>query len=402
MLELERAIEISLNSVGELDSQLVDLFNAVGRYSSSDLTSNADLPGFDNSAMDGYAIISSDLKQATKSNPISLNCIGVVPAGTIPNKILKKGECMRIFTGSPIPNGGNAVIMQEDCVYNDDKSIICSTSIKPWENIRIKGEDIHKGKNLIRKGERINTGAIALLNATGHKDIHVGKQPRVGLIATGSELIEPPNKLNSGEIYESNLTMLASMISQANGIPKIYPIVKDDLKKTIKALKSAFSENDIIITSGGASVGDHDHVKPALEQMGGTIIFWKISMKPGKPFMLGQAKGKTLFALPGNPASALTTFLLLVRPALLKLQGASFLQLTKRTGVLTDQIINNGTRRYFARVNINEHSFVSITTNQRSHMVGSLPKTNGLIDIPPNSRLANGDKAEVLMIPNQN
>mgnify|MGYP001275120577 CR=1 FL=1 len=400
MLELERAIEISLNSVGKLDSQLVDLFNAVGRYSSSNLTSNSDLPGFDNSAMDGYAIINSDLKQATKSNPISLNCIGVVPAGTISNKVLKKGECMRIFTGSPIPNGGNAVIMQEDCVYNDDKSIICSTSIKPWENIRIKGEDIHKGKNLIRKGERINTGAIALLNATGHKDINVGKQPRVGLIATGSELIEPPNKLNSGEIYESNRTMLASMISQANGIPKIYPIVKDDLKKTISALKLAFSENDIIITSGGASVGDHDHVKPALEQMGGTVIFWKISMKPGKPFMLGQAKGKTLFALPGNPASALTTFLLLVRPALLKLQGASLLQLIKRTGVLTDQIINNGNRRHFVRVNINEHSLVSISTNQRSHMVGSLLKTNGLIDMPPNSRLANGDKIEVLMIPN--
>ena len=400
MLELERAIEISLNSVGKLDSQLVDLINAVGRYSSSHLTSNADLPGFDNSAMDGYAIISSDLKQATKSNPISLNCIGVVPAGTIPNKKLRKGECMRIFTGSSIPDGCNAVIMQEDCIYDDDKSIICNTSIKAWENIRIKGEDIRKGKNLIRKGERINTGAIALLNATGHKDIHVGRQPSVGLIATGSELIEPPHKLNSGEIYESNRTMLASMISQANGIPKIYPIVKDNLKKTIYALKSAFSENDIVITSGGASVGDHDYIKPALEQMGGSISFWKISIKPGKPFMLGHAKGKTLFALPGNPASALTTFLLLVRPALLKLQGANCLQLTKRTGVLAHQIINNGKRRHFVRVNINEHSLVSITSNQRSHMVGSLPKTNGLIDMPPNSRLVNGDKAEILMIPN--
>ena len=400
MLELERAIEISLNSVEELDSQLVDLTNAAGRYNSSNLISNLDLPGFDNSAMDGYAIISSDLKQATKSNPISLNCIGVVPAGTIPNKKLKKGECMRIFTGSSIPDGCNAVIMQEDCVYDDDKSIICNTSIKAWENIRIKGEDIRKGKNLIRKGERINTGAIALLNATGHKDIHVGRQPSVGLIATGSELIEPPHKLNAGEIYESNRTMLASMISQANGVPKIYPIVEDNLKKTIYALKSAFSENDIVITSGGASVGDHDHIKPALEKMGGSINFWKISIKPGKPFMLGQAKGKTLFALPGNPASAFTTFLLLVRPALLKLQGANCLQLTKRTGVLAHQIINNGKRRQFVRVNINEHSLVSITSNQRSHMVGSLPKTNGLIDMPPNSRLVNGDKAEILMIPN--
>jgi molybdopterin molybdotransferase len=399
MLELEKAIKISLDLTKQLDSQPVDLINAAGRYSSSNLISKVDLPEFDNSAMDGYALISSDLKQATKSNPITLNCSGVVPAGTIPNKKIKKGICMRIFTGSPIPDGANAVIMQEDCVHNNDMSIITSTSVKPWENIRMKGEDIRKGDNLISKGEQINIGAIALLNATGHKTVQVGRQPRVGLIATGSELIEPPKKLNSGEIYESNRTMLASMITQANGLPKIYPIVKDDLNKTIYALRSALSENDLVITTGGVSVGDHDHIKPALEQMSGTIVFWKISMKPGKPFMLGHANGKTLFALPGNPGSALTTFLLLVRPALLKLQGATCVHLIKRTGVLADEIINNGNRRHFVRVKLDEHSHATIAGKQRSHMLGSLPSSNGLIDIPPNSRLANGDKVEVLMIP---
>jgi len=400
MLELEKAIEISLDLIKQLGSQTIDLINAAGRYNSSSLISKVDLPGFDNSAMDGYAIISSDLKQATESNPITLTCIGIVPAGTIPNKKVKNGTCMRIFTGSPIPEGADAVIMQEDCVYNNDKTIITSTSVKPWKNIRIKGEDIHKGDNLIGKGEQINTGSIALLNAAGHKTAQVGRQPQVGLIATGSELIDPPNKLNPGEIYESNRTMLGSMITQANGLPKIYPIVEDDLKKTISVLKSALSENDLIITTGGVSVGDHDHIKPALEKMGGSIDFWKISMKPGKPFMLGQVNGKTLFGLPGNPGSALTTFLLLVRPALLKLQGASHVHLMKRTGVLRDGIINNSDRRHFTRVKLDGNSQVSIINNQRSHMLGSLPKTNGLIDMPPNSRLANGDKVKVLMMPN--
>ena len=400
MLELEKAIKISLDLTKKLDSQTIDITNAAGRYISSNLISKVDLPGFDNSAMDGYAIISSDLKQATESNPITLNCIGLAPAGTMPDKKIKDGMCMRIFTGSPIPEGANAVIMQEDCVYNNNyKTIITSNSIKPWKNIRIKGEDIRKGDNLISKGEQINAGAIALLNATGHKTAKVGRQPRVGLIATGSELIDPPNKINPGEIYESNRTMLASMIIKANGLPKIYPIVKDDLNKTINALRSALSENDLVITTGGVSVGDHDHIKPALEQMSGTIVFWKISMKPGKPFMLGHANGKTLFALPGNPGSALTTFLLLVRPALLKLQGATCVHLIKRTGVLADEIINNGNRRHFVRVKLDEHSHATIAGKQRSHMLGSLPSSNGLIDIPPNSRLANGDKVEVLMIP---
>ena len=400
MLELEKAIEISLDLIKPLGSQTIDIINAAGRYNSSNLKSKVDLPGFDNSAMDGYAIISSDLKQANQSNPVTLNCIGIAPAGTMPDKKIKDGMCIRIFTGSPIPEGANAVIMQEDCVHNDDNTIITSTSVKPWQNIRIRGEDIRKGDNLIFEGEQLNAGAIALLNATGHKTAQVGNQPRIGLIATGSELIDPPNKINPGEIYESNRTMLASMITQANGIPKIYPIVEDDLKKTISALESALSENDLIITTGGVSVGDHDHIKPALEEIGGSIDFWKVSMKPGKPFMLGQANEKTLFGLPGNPGSALTTFLLLVRPAILKLQGASNIHLMKRTGLLVDEINNNGERRHFIRVKIDENSHVSVIGNQRSHMLGSLSKTNGLIDIAPNSHLANGDKVKVLMIPN--
>ena len=194
---------------------------------------------------------------------------------------------MRIFTGSPIPEGADAVIMQEDCQYNNEDGLIqINNQVKPWENIRIQGEDVRQGDKLLSKGELINSGAIGLLNATGHHNIIVGKKPRIGLIATGNELTESSNKLELGKIYESNRGMLASIITQANGLPKIYPIVKDDLDETTSALESAITENDLIITSGGVSVGDHDFIKPALKKMGGEINLWKVSMKPGKPFML--------------------------------------------------------------------------------------------------------------------
>ena len=398
MLDLEKAIENSLELIKQLDSKKIDLINSEGHFNSSNVISPVDLPGFDNSAMDGFAIINSDLKQATKSKPKSLECIDISPAGTFPNKDIKSGTCIRVFTGSPIPMGANAVIMQEDCNIQKN-NITIKNQVKPWDNIRIQGEDIRKGDKLISKGEKINAGIIGLLSAVGYKTIEVIRQPRVGLIATGSELIEPKIKLSLGKIYESNRTMLAAMVKQSNALPTVYPIVKDDLKKTVSALKTAFAENDLIITSGGVSVGDHDYIKAAFKQIGGKINFWKVSIKPGKPIMVGQINRKILFGLPGNPISALITFLLIVRPSILKLQGAKNCHLKKYKGILKNEIINNGNRRHFVRVKLNEDSYVSILGNQRSHMLSGLPETNGLIDMPPNSRLANGEKVEVLLIP---
>ena len=400
MIELESAVKKTLSLINKLDNETISLVSSRGRYNASELTSKISLPIFDNSAMDGYAVASADLKEATISNPINLRCIENIPSGTSTKKKIKHGTCMRIFTGSPIPEGADAVIMQEDCQYNNEDGLIqINNQVKPWENIRIQGEDVRQGDKLLSKGELINSGAIGLLNATGHNNIIVGKKPRIGLIATGNELTESSNKLELGKIYESNRGMLASIITQANGLPKIYPIVKDDLDETTSALESAITENDLIITSGGVSVGDHDFIKPALKKMGGEINLWKVSMKPGKPFMLGQVEGKTIFGLPGNPASTLITFLLLARPAILKLQGATNLHLTSNTGTLSNEVFNHSNRRHFIRVKIDENCHVSSIGNQGSHMLSNLTKINGLIDIPPNSHIAKGGEVEVLMIP---
>ena len=399
MLSLEEAVERSLAAAPLLGSEIVPLADAGGRFVVSPLKAEVSLPGFDNSAMDGYAARSADLNGATTESPVELSCIGVIPAGAHPVDKVGEGTCMRIFTGSPIPRGADAVIMQEDCsTPGDDHTVRCNDSIKPWENIRLKGEDVREGDPLITAGMRITAGTIGLLAATGHHSVEVGLRPKVGLVTTGSELVEPPGELQPGEIYESNRAMLASLVSKANGLPTPYPIVPDTLEATVAALGRAFAENDAVLTSGGVSVGDHDHVRPAIERLGGSLDFWKVAVKPGKPFVLGQVGGKPVFGMPGNPVSAIITYLLMVRPALLKMQGASEWRLAKRSGRLADELVNKGDRRHFVRVTIDDLGLVRSVGGQRSHMLGSLAKSNSLVDLPPGSRLAKGDPVDVLLI----
>ena len=399
MLSLEEAVERSLAAAPLLGSEIVPLADAGGRFVASPLKAGVSLPGFDNSAMDGYAARSADLNGATTESPVELSCIGVIPAGAHPVDKVGEGTCMRIFTGSPIPRGADAVIMQEDCsTPGDDHTVRCNDSIKPWENIRLKGEDVREGDPLITAGMRITAGTIGLLAATGHHSVEVGLRPKVGLVTTGSELVEPPGELQPGEIYESNRAMLASLVSKANGLPTPYPIVPDTLEATVAALERAFAENDAVLTSGGVSVGDHDHVRPAIERLGGSLDFWKVAVKPGKPFVLGQVGGKPVFGMPGNPVSAIITYLLMVRPALLKMQGASEWRLAKRSGRLADELVNKGDRRHFVRVTIDDLGLVRSVGGQRSHMLGSLAQSNSLVDLPPGSRLAKGDSVDVLLI----
>jgi len=399
MLSLEEAVERSLAAAPLLGSEIVPLADAGGRFVASPLKAGVSLPGFDNSAMDGYAARSADLNGATTESPVELNCIGMIPAGAHPVDKVGEGTCMKIFTGSPIPRGADAVIMQEDCsTPGDDHTVRCNDSIKPWENIRLKGEDVREGDPLITAGIRITAGTIGLLAATGHHSVEVGLRPKVGLVTTGSELVEPPGELQPGEIYESNRAMLASLVSKANGLPTPYPIVPDTLEATVAALGRAFAENDAVLTSGGVSVGDHDHVRPAIERLGGSLDFWKVAVKPGKPFVLGQVGGKPVFGMPGNPVSAIITYLLMVRPALLKMQGASEWRLAKRSGRLADELVNKGDRRHFVRVTIDDLGLVRSVGGQRSHMLGSLAKSNSLVDLPPGSRLAKGDPVDVLLI----
>ena len=390
MIELEEANQRILDVLGSTGTETLALSDAATRVLASDISSPINLPAFDNSAMDGYAVRSVDAITGSR-----LRIIGEVPAGTVFEKEISEGECVRIFTGSPIPAGANAVVMQED-THADKETIEITDGVKPFEHIRLHGEDIKEGEMIVRAGEMVTSGRLALLGACGTVEVSVYQRPVIGLIATGDELKEPGAKLDPGEIFESNRFALARLVEQTGAVPRIFPLVADTLASTIEALKVAFSECDAVVTSGGVSVGEHDYVKEAFEQLGGSLDFWKVRIKPGKPFVYGQFDGKPLFGVPGNPVSAFVTFLTLVRPAIMKMNGATDTSLPSHPAKLVAPLVNRGDRRHFMRVYVDNGGSAHPVGLQASHAVGSLGKANGLIDVPPETTLPEGLVEQVL------
>lgn len=387
MLELAEAQNRILTAIIILPSESVSLSDAHDRILAETICSKIDLPRFDNSAVDGYAVQSKDLLSAHADNPVSLRLKGKIPAGASFAAKMDSGECVRIFTGSPLPSGADAVAMQEDTQIdlNQREKILFCDSVKPWENIRFRGEDVKADDSIAEAGERLSVGRLSVIGAIGVETVQVGRQPLVGLLATGNELREPGNTLNVSEIYESNRLALSAIAKQIGAVPKIYPLVPDTLAETKAALKKAFSECDVVVTTGGVSVGELDFVKAAFAELGGNIDFWKISIKPGKPFVFGKLAGKSLFGLPGNPVSAFVTFVLLAGPALAKMQGAKTFTWPDRLGTLAERLENRGDRRHFFRVTVDQSGDVRSAGIQSSHILSALAKANGLLEIPPNT-----------------
>jgi molybdopterin molybdotransferase len=270
--------------------------------------------------------------------------------------------------------------------------------VKPWENIRFHGEDVKRGSLIAEPGMRLGAAHIALLAATGAAQLTVARQPSVALLATGSELKDAAagSQLAPGQIFESNRAALAPLISAVGAVPKIYPIVPDSAQATRAALARAFAECDIVVTCGGVSVGEMDFVKSAFEELGGQLDFWKVAIKPGRPFVFGRLGEKLLFGLPGNPVSAFVTFLVLARPALLRWQGAREVALPVSMGILAETISNPDGRRHFIRVRMDSEGKVHIAGTQASHILSSLAMANGLIDLPPKTTLPLGATVQIL------
>jgi len=376
---------------------VVDLKHAANRILRERLSAAIDLPRFDNSAMDGYAVRSADLTRATAADPVSLRRTGTVPAGEGRAGTLSATNCVRVFTGSPIPEGADAVVMQEDVRLRPEipDRVWFSEPVPPHEFVRQRGEDVRTGDVLGESGERLSVGHIALLGAVGTAQVRVGRRPVVGVIATGSELREPGNPLAEGQIYESNRAAIAMMAAQSGAQPRWFPLVPDDPNATYEALATALAQCDAVITSGGVSVGELDFVKSAFEKLGGRLEFWRVAMRPGKPFVFGQYGRRWLFGLPGNPVSALVTFHLLVRPALLRLQGAADWSLTVQHCELAETLVNKGDRPLFACVSL-EAGKAKSAGKQGSHRLRGLAKTDGLVEVPPLSTLPAGRVVPVL------
>lgn len=398
MLELEEAIERILALIPPAEPERIELGRAHRRILAQRILSPIDLPTFDNSAMDGYAVRAADVQGASTASPVSLQLHGRVAAGEVFAGEVGAGDCVRLFTGSPLPRGADAVVMQEDTRLDpaQPNTVLFLDAAKPWENVRFRGEDLKCGAVLGEAGDELTAGRLSLLAAAGLTHVSVGRRPVAGLLASGSELIEAGQPLAPGKIYESNRLGLATLAAQAGATPKIYPLVKDSPAETKAALTTAFQECDLVVTSGGVSVGEMDFIKSAFEQMGGELQFWKVAIRPGRPFVFGRCGGKFLFGLPGNPVSAFVTFLLLVRPALVRWQGAGAANLPTSPGTLAEALANPGDRRHFMRVSIDSAGQVRSAGAQASHIMLSLAAANGLVDVPPKTSLPAGSVVPVM------
>ncbi|HZL44093.1 MAG TPA: gephyrin-like molybdotransferase Glp [Verrucomicrobiae bacterium] len=398
MLELEEALARILAVVPTPFRETVSLDQAQGRIALDAIIAGIDLPVFDNSSMDGYAVRAADVAAASPRVPVTLRLTGLVPAGQGSSGELAAGCCVRLFTGSPMPQGADAVVMQEDTriVPGQPEEVLVVDPVKPWENVRFCGEDMKRGTMLVQPGDRLSLGRLMLLAAEGVGQISVGRRPVVGVIATGSELKEAGEALGPGQIYESNRVGLALLVQRAGGIARTYPLVPDVPEAAREALDRAFAECDLVVSCGGVSVGEMDFTKSAFEQLGGKIQFWKVAIKPGKPFSFGRLADKFLFGLPGNPISAVVTFLVLVRPALERWQGAGAIELPGSPGVLAEPLANPGGRRHFVRVCMDAQGNVRSAGVQASHTLSSLLSANGLVDVPARTTLGQGTTVRVL------
>jgi len=398
VIQLEEAVERILAALPAPVAEEIPLTEADGRILTGRILSPVDLPNFDNSAVDGYAVRAEDVKAVTTTAPVRLRVIGKVAAGETCANLVGAGECVRLFTGSPLPAGADAVVMQEDTASDRDDSgaILINDSVKPWENIRLRGVDVKRGDALAEPGAKLHAGILSLLSAAGVGRLRAGQRPTVSLLATGSELTEPGQRLAPGKIYESNRVAMASLVRSTGAVANVLPLVADTPEATRAALARAFETAEFVVTSGGVSVGELDFVKSSFEQLGGRIEFWKIVMRPGKPFVFGRWREKFLFGLPGNPVSAFVTLLLLVRPALLRWQGAGDVSLPSHPGLLTEAVTNRGERRHFLRVKVDSAGRVSSAGLQASHAQASLALANGMIDVPAETTLPAATTVQVM------
>ncbi len=324
MISFEDALSTVLAEAKPLGPETVPLDGALGRFLSADLIAAYDSPRFDNSAVDGYAVRSADLAKASKGSPVTLTVTSTVYAGDdATNASLAEGESVRTMTGAAVVSGADAVVMQEDVSVEGHHAVFTSPAAAE-QAVRRKGEEFRTGDLLIGKGSLCSPAVLALIAGQGYGEAVVGRVPRIGVIVTGSELAKAGAVLAPGQIYESNSVALSAAVHSLTGRSPVVKSVGDDASQTREAFESIVSECDVVVFSGGASVGEKDLVRTTLLAAGVEERFWRINMKPGKPVFFGvHPAGALVFALPGNPVSAQVTFELLVASAILKKSGAS-------------------------------------------------------------------------------
>jgi molybdopterin molybdotransferase len=362
----------------------------LGRVLAEDVFASIPLPAFDNSSMDGYAVRAADAKVGGE-----LAVIGEHAAGADRNLVLGPGQTVRIFTGAPIPNGADAVIMQEDVERRGDK-IVVREGVERGENIRIRGGDLCEGQRLASKGEVLTPARIAVIGSQGIAELSVYRRPTVAVIATGSELRPQGERLRPSEIYETNRILLASLTERSNAVADVFDIVPDTEEAHLKTFEQARSR-DVMLIAGGMSVGEKDLVRPMLKKLGAELDLWRVAIKPGKPFLFGRLGRTLVFGLPGNPVSAFVTFLLFVRPALWKMGGRADLEPLRIPARLASDLSNDGDRPHYFRGVLKDAAFQPMGL-QQSHALFALSQANALCRVESERSIVSGSVVDVLLL----
>jgi len=376
-----------LEAVRPLPPRKMSIFQALDYFAAEDYFARLPLPMFDNSAMDGYAVLASDCKSGSR-----LRVIGEQPAGVDRKLRVSNGEAIRIFTGAPIPAGANAIVMQEDVARTGDE-IVVNVDVDVDEFVRKRGCDLGEGQKILGKGERIVATRLALLASQGLAEVLVGGEARGAIISTGDELAASGEKLQPGQIYDSNSILLQSLLKRSGAIVASAQHCGDDAGSLRKAFQTV-AKSEIAIVSGGVSVGEHDLVQSTLRDLGAKIDIWRVAIKPGKPFLFGQLDKCFVFGLPGNPVSAFVTFLQFVRPAILKMMGANDLDLPKVPAKLTVDLTNDSERAHYLRGKLESGNFAPIG-RQESHALFGLSQSNALLRVETGESFKAGEIVDV-------
>jgi molybdopterin molybdotransferase len=401
----EEARKKIVETVRLLPPRRLSISKSMDSFAAEDHFARLPLPAFDNSAMDGYAVVASSCTKGAR-----LRVTGEQPAGLDQRLRVSPGQAVRIFTGAPMPAGADAVVMQED-VTRDGDEIVTNTGVEAGEFIRQRGCDLAEGQRILVKGERIRAATAALLASQGFAEVTVGGEVNAAIISTGDELVKPGEKIELGQIYDSNSALLQALLQRCSAVVDSVEHCRDERQPLIEAIKRGI-KNDILIISGGVSVGEHDLVKEALHRLGVQIDIWRVAIKPGKPFLLGrveqsrpspqssqrsarsrsrgggsEAPGEGarvgrgtcfIFGLPGNPVSAFVTFLQFVRPAILKMMGATDLNLSRVPAKLTVDLTNDSDRPHYIRGKL-EHGEFTPVGRQESHALFGLSQSSALL-----------------------
>ena len=387
LISVEQAIENILAKAEPVEQiEQVDILEALNRVLAEDLFSTIDVPGYDNSAMDGYAVHSEDCQSPGCMLPVTQR----IPAGQV-GSALEAGSAARIFTGAPVPEGADAVVMQEMCVQ-EGNNVTLNTIVKAGSNVRRAGEDIARGEAVLHAGKRLRAQELGLLASVGLAEFKVKRRLKVATFFTGDEIVTPGQPLAPGQIYNSNRYTLRGLLQTMDCEVIDLGIVPDTLEATVDVLKRAAKGADLVITSGGVSVGEEDYVRIALEELG-ELSMWRIAMKPGKPVAFGKVGDALFMGLPGNPVSVFVTFLLFARALILKLQGAGE-YLVKPVSVIADFDWQKVKRQEYLRVRLmhkDNRAMAQLYPHQGSGVLSSASWADGLVEVKMGKDIKKGE-----------